>query len=70
MLSTSRPRFCCIRAREWAAAMAMLSVTRLASTIRQPLSRPGKHMELFTWLGKSLRPVATMKAPAALASWG
>ena len=51
-----------------AAAMAILSVTRLASTSRQPFRRPGKHMELFTWLEKSLRPVATMRAPASLAS--
>ncbi len=39
--------------------MAISSVILRARTMRAPLRMPGKPMELFTWLGKSPRPVAT-----------
>src|SRR6476646_7067114 len=35
-----------------------------------PRKMPGNAKELLTWLGKSLRPVAMIAAPAALASSG
>ncbi len=41
-----------------------------ARTSKAPRKIPGNTNELFTWLAKSLRPVATMRAPASLASQG
>ncbi len=50
--------------------MHISSVIVLARTSSVPRKMPGNPMELLTWLGKSLRPVATTAAPAALASHG
>jgi hypothetical protein len=62
------PRFSAYLASDSAAATAMLSVILWARTIRAPFRIPGKPRELFTWLGKSPRPVAVIKAPASLAA--
>src|SRR2546428_777710 len=53
-----------------AAAITMPSVIVLARTSSAPLKMPGNRMLLFTWFGKSDRPVATISAPAAIASLG
>ena len=54
----------------WAAAMFMASLMARARMSRAPRKMPGKARQLFTWLGKSDRPVATTWAPAALAASG
>ncbi len=43
---------------------------RVARTSRAPRKIPGNPRELFTWFGKSPRPVATIRAPASVASQG
>ncbi len=50
--------------------MAISSVMVLAKTSKTPRKMPGKPKELLIWLGKSERPVPTMRAPASLASQG
>ena len=54
----------------WAAAIFMASLMARARMSRAPRKMPGKARQLFTWLGKSERPVATTRAPAALAASG
>ena len=54
----------------WAAAKHISSVIVRARTSRVPRKMPGKPRELFTWFGKSERPVATTTAPASMASHG
>ena len=56
------------RAKE--AARFISSVIRLARASSAPRNRPGKASTLLIWLGWSLRPVPTMRAPAARASSG
>lgn len=53
-----------------AAASFISSVICLARPSRAPLKIPGNAITLFTWLGKSERPVPTTLAPAALATSG
>src|SRR2546427_11595127 len=50
--------------------MHISSLIALALTSRVPLKIPGNPRELLTWFGKSDRPVATIFAPASLASQG
>src|SRR5437016_8703065 len=50
--------------------MHISSLIALALTSRVPLKIPGNPRELFTWLGKSDRPVATILAPVSFASQG
>ena len=57
-------------ARHSAAAMAMRSLIPRARASSTPRKIPGKHRELLIWLGKSLRPVPTIRAPASFASQG
>ena len=56
------------RARE--AAAFMFSVIREARQSRAPRKMPGNASRLFIWLGKSERPVPTIRAPPASASSG
>ena len=53
-----------------AAAIAISSVIVVAKTSSVPRKIPGKPIELFTWLGKSERPVPTILTPASFASHG
>ena len=53
-----------------AAAMHMSSVIVFALTSKTPRKMAGNPRLLLTWLGKSLRPVATTRAPASSASHG
>lgn len=53
-----------------AAASFISSVICVARPSRAPLNMPGKAITLFTWLGKSERPVPTTFAPAAFATSG
>ena len=48
----------------------MASLISPARTSSAPRNTPGKARTLLIWLGKSLRPVPTTAAPAALASSG
>ena len=50
--------------------MAMRLLIVRARTSNTPRKSPGKTSELLTWLGKSLRPVATICAPALRATSG
>ena len=54
----------------YAAATFISSLISDARTSRAPRKIPGKHSTLFTWFGKSERPVETTAAPAAFASSG
>lgn len=49
-----------------AAASFILSVICFACPSRAPRKMPGNATTLFTWFGKSLRPVPTTRAPAFL----
>jgi hypothetical protein len=53
-----------------AAAIAISSLIVTARESRVPRKIPGNTRESFTWLLKSLRPVATIRAPASFASHG
>ena len=55
---------------EYWEAHPLSRVIRVAPTSSAPRKMPGKPSTLFTWFAKSLRPVATMRAPAAFASSG
>ena len=70
MLSSWIPRSSAQAANSNAAAMAISSEMVRARTSNAPRKMPGNTSELFTWLGKSLRPVATILAPASFASHG
>ena len=50
--------------------MHISSLIIFALTSRVPRNIAGNPIELFTWLGKSERPVATILAPASFASHG
>ncbi len=68
--SSLRPFSSAQAAISYAAAMAISSVMVRARTSSTPRKMPGKPSELFTWFGKSLRPVATTRTPAFVASHG
>ena len=53
-----------------AAAICISSVMSLARASKAPRKIPGNAKTLLIWLGKSLRPVATINAPPSLASSG
>ncbi len=63
-----RPRSAAQPASWWAAAMAIPWVMVRARMSSTPRKIPGNPSELLTCLGKSLRPVATTRAPGACAS--
>jgi len=64
------PLFSAKWASSLAAATHMSSVTVVALTSRTPRNMAGNPRLLLIWLGKSLRPVPTMRAPASFASQG
>src|SRR5438093_212452 len=70
MCSSSRSSSSTTSASSVAAAMHISSVMVFARTSNVPRKMPGNPSELFTWLGKSDRPVAMIRAPASFASQG
>src|SRR6266700_949751 len=70
ILFSSRPFSSATLAISRAAVMHISSLIIFALTSRVPRNMAGNPMELFTWFGKSERPVATIFAPASFASQG
>src|SRR4051794_24031887 len=62
MIMSSRASSATIAASAWAAASFMPSVIAEARTSKAPRKIPGNASTLLIWLGKSDRPVATMRA--------
>ncbi len=70
MYSSVRPLSSAYLASSWADAMHISSVMVFARTSSAPLKMAGNTRLLFTWLGKSLLPVAMTFTPASFASQG